>query len=319
MNHDCITWTAEKWLSSQGLPPGLNGLPHDKPLYQKLRGLWHPDRNQDPRASEVFFHVLRLFEKTVTVTEDIITLDGRHFRIAMPSWTSTEWGRVSWGDRHVVWRAPQSQARRMIEGERHARGVYADDAMRQQFAPLLPGGQLLHTSTEAFWVQPRVVGEQSLQSLHDQMGAWPLVHAAWVVSGLLNLACYCHYRQISHLGWTMAHLAIDTKRHQVRLCGGWWYATPWSHRAWGVPREVLAAQDASWRSQPTAGPGLDVRAIQALSRALMGPHLNSGAASLWLRQPWTGTAFDAYGSWRRALERDQGPPRFTPFPTSGTF
>ena len=67
----------------------------------------------------------------------------------------------------------------------------------------------------------------------------PMVHVAWILSTLCNLACFLEMNKIAHGAISPDTFWITPKYHSGVLLGGWWYARNDGDKLIALPTESL--------------------------------------------------------------------------------
>lgn len=301
--------------------------------FHALAALWHPDRSDDPRATEVFQHVSAIYRVAQGrlsagswVEPGKLTLqadDGRTFNVRFLKKRPFELGTVYVGRTVVAWVLEPGNddllagATRMISGFR-----YADNGMRKEFERYLPRVKKNFRTIDGRSVMV-VDKTEDLVLLADllehEQGALAPVHAAWVLSSLYNLACYFQWAGIAHNDISPLTYFVSPKYHSGALLGGWWYAVP-------VGKRMLAAPDRTLSNAPVdlmkkkAGDGrVDLELIRAVGREVLGdaagtslPGKAPAPLTTWLRFASNGDAVKDYALWGDVLQQSFGPRRFVP-------
>ena len=296
--------------------------------FRRLAALWHPDVCKDPRATEVFSHLVRLRDAALgssrpatPVTRTLHTRDGRALGLSPLSTVPLDTGELLVGRRSLTWvyRAEAADiaeaAAATIAGFR-----FADDRMRKQMAPFLPTLDRripLADSGEGL-VMARHADEVLLADLIRVKGVVPAEHAAWIGSGLLNIACWLEWAGLVHGAIAPETVLISPETHTVRLMGGWGFATKAGARPTALPGRTLALAPRLAVKGEVVDPRLDLELIRRTLRETLGDP--TGAALLrggapepigrWLVMPPEAEATRDYAAWLATVERVWGKRRF---------
>ncbi len=296
--------------------------------FKRLAVLWHPDVCADPRATEVFAHLVRLRDAALGPvrpaspnTRVLRTKDGRDLGLSPLSTLPLDTGELLVGRHSLTWvyRADTADLARsgadLITGFR-----FADDRMRSQMAPFLPtldrriplegGGEAL--------VMARHPDEVLLADLIRVRGAVPPEHAAWIGSGLLNIACWLGWAGIVHGAIGPETVLISPETHTVRLMGGWGFATRTGTRPTALPGRTLALAPRLTVRGEVVDARLDLELIRRTLREVLGDPTGAGLLrggapdpiARWLVMPPEAAATADYAAWLKALERVWGKRRF---------
>jgi hypothetical protein len=296
--------------------------------FKRLATRWHPDVCADPRASEVFAHLVRLRDAALgparpatTVTRTLRTRDGRALGLSPLSMVPLDTGELLVGRRSLTWVYRADAADLAEAGAATIAGFrYADDRMRKQMTPFLPtldrripladGGEAL--------VMARHPDEVLLADLLRVKGAVPAAHVAWIGSGLLNIACWLGWAGLVHGAISPETVLISPETHTVRLMGGWGFATKAGARPTALPGRTLALAPRLAVKGEVVDARLDLELIRRTLRETLGDPtggtlLRGGAPEpigRWLVMPPQAEATKDYAAWLAVLERVWGKRRF---------
>lgn len=301
-------------------------------LFRKLVQRWHPDRNTDARASEVFMRIQRLartvrLPRTDKAAIEVMATDGRTFRYQATHSEDHALGRFHRASATLAYQVlPAHRSLFENAATRIAALDYATTAMRKSLSALLPtivgsvwgnsGGLLvLRKPTDAI----------RLRDLMDFAGQLDPRHVAWIISGLFNLACYLEHARLAHHDIGLDTVWIRPACHEVLLLGGWFFATPYDTTLSTLPLHAAQLASPRYLSARRAGPGLDTELVRAVGRELLGdrmgqrlPATTPSAIKRFLTDPPAPSAIEDYRDWKQALEASFGPPTFVPMPFSAS-
>jgi hypothetical protein len=296
--------------------------------FKRLATRWHPDVCADPRATEVFAHLVRLRDAALgpkrpvtSITRTLHTRDGRALGLSPLSLVPLDTGELLVGRRSLTWvyRADVSDLAeteaRTISGFR-----FADDKMRAQMSPFLPtlDKRIALTDGGEALVMARHADEVLLADMLRVKGAVPAEHAAWIGSGLLNIACWLGWAGLVHGAISPETVLISPETHTVRLMGGWGFSTSTGARPSALPGRTLALAPRLSVKGEVVDARLDLELIRRTLREALGDP--SGASLLrggapepigrWLVMPPSRSAREDYTDWLSVLERVWGKRRF---------
>jgi len=296
--------------------------------FKRLATRWHPDVCADPRATEVFAHLVRLRDAALgptrpvtAITRTLHTRDGRALGLSPLSIVPLDTGEVLVGRRSLTWVYRADTADLAEAGARRISGFrFADDRMRAQMTPFLPtldkripledGGDAL--------VMARHPDEVLLADLLRVRGAVPAEHVAWNGSGLLNIACWLGWAGLVHGAISPETVLISPETHTVRLMGGWGFATSAGSRPAALPGRTLALAPRLSVKGEVVDARIDLELIRRTLREALGDPtggslLRGGAPEpigRWLVMPPEASAPADYAAWAKVLERVWGKRRF---------
>lgn len=299
--------------------------------YLRLAGRWHPDRNPDRLAHQVFQRITQLYRLAL---EKLRNGDWR-----VPGRLALRNGGVP-QELHYLRRHDFELGALYIAREAAAFVVVPEHAdllaaATRRFASFRFAGHGMQR--EASLYLPKLAGvceaqdgralvlEKApdlvlLRDLLDRLGGrLPPRHVAWVLSSLLNIACYFQYAGLTHNAIGPDTYFVSPEGHSGALLGGWWYAQRWGRTMRVLPCRSAGLLPPDIAAAKRADPRLDLELIRATGRELLG---DAGGARLrndpdiprplvdWLRQPSAGSAIDDYELWHDVLKASFGARRF---------
>lgn len=287
--------------------------------YRRLAKEWHPDVSAHPKASEVFQHIvaLRRSQTGGSGKVTIISAKGREEIFLTPQ-AETDTGRRWVGPKVFAWSFEKEPDLAEVF-LRHLRSTpFADDGMREQMRTVFPKNmRIVMHDDEPMLLFPRR-GAALLADWLGTHGPFPPVHAAWLGSGMLNIAAWASWS-----GWSLPALgpetvALNPATHEVMLFAGWEAAAAAGERPVVASRRTLdlCPALASPGYMPPKTLTLDM-VRRTLREALGDPsgmmlRANGCPPSMakWINGPSAQDGREDYGNWMRALERAFGPRRF---------
>lgn len=298
--------------------------------FRQLAKRWHPDGNRTAEAERVFQHIEALYRQARAQIAAGIwrapgvlrfsSREGQRYEVAYVKHHAFELGDMYLSPAAVTYVLAQEYADLYANAlQRIANLPYAHADMRAQMEPLLPSIAAQFSTADALVLIVRKTPEQVLlRDLLTHAGRIEPVHAAWMLSGLLNLACYLDYAGLTHNALALDTCFVSPASHQVSLLGGWWYACPVGQKMLALPERSLALLAPDALHHKLASHRLDLELIRELGRELLGlkggglPAADLPAAlAQWLRLASSGTALHDYQHWQRHVLRDSfGPRRF---------
>jgi len=306
----------------------------DKKSFRTLAARWHPDHCRDPKAGEVFAKLVSLRDaargasRQPAAQEAFTTKEGK--RKAMRYLTRHETdsgvllvGRVSIGQIFEADLADIAEAElRTLAGFK-----FADAKMEVQMRKFLPqhksrvdlaGGGVLIT-------HERQPGDVLLADLLAGDGSLPPEHAAWLCSGLMNIAAWLTWAGMVHGAIGPDTVLVDPETHAVRLVAGWGFATASGTRPAMLPNRTLQIAPQMAVKGQVADPSLDLELIRRTTCEAMGTPSLSGLAGLglpeplrnWFMMPPGKDGIADYGKWQKALQDAWGQRRFAKYTGDG--
>jgi hypothetical protein len=329
------------------IPPGEPGRlfsGNTKTMAAEFRVLakrWHPDRNGgSAEAAAVFERVVALWEAAERTVAGgvwwrpdavrLATTDGRSFELKFRRRRAFELGEMAIAMRHVAFLIEARHAAPFEAGLRRIREIsYPDAAVRAEiarFMPVVEGVYATAARRVALLAKPADV--VLLADLLDRAGgALPPEHVAWIVSSLLNLACFFAASGLTHNALTTATVFVTPQFHAAYPLGGWWYALPAGARLERLPQATFALLPPAIAAAKRADIGLDLECIRAVGRASLGDITGLGLVGRsdlprpmadFLRLPSSGSAIADYRTWNQVLDDSFGPRRFLELPITSS-
>lgn len=296
--------------------------------FRRLAALWHPDVCKDPRATEVFAHLVRLRDTALrsgrpapASSRTLRTRDGRDLGLSPLSTLPLDTGELLVGRHSLTWVYRAEAADLAEAGASTIAGFrFADERMRKQMTPFLPtlDRRIPLADGEEALVMARHADEVLLADLLRMKGAVPAEHAAWIGSGLLNLACWLGWAGLVHGAIAPETVLISPETHTVRLMGGWGFATKVGGRPTALPGRTLALAPRLAVKGEVVDPRLDLELIRRTLREALGDPTGGGLLrggapepiGRWLVMPPEAEATRDYAVWLTVLEKVWGKRRF---------
>lgn len=305
--------------------------------FKTLAMTWHPDRNKDPQADDVMAHIkaLRDAAREKVRTDTWRTPGVYMFKTSTGSTMVLKYkisrdipeGEVLIGEKNVAYFIDDANIDLFNAGIAMINGLsYSSEDMRKEFSRYMPAIAARTATADGRGVlflknRPDIF---PLRDVVDHYkGTLPEEHSVWIMSALLNIACYLEFAQVSHNAILIDNLFISPEQHEILLFGGWWYAQPVGRAMLAAPAQALAMMPPARHSRPpAASTRLDRMMMRAVVRELMGDRSGFKLLSLgvrpeivaFLRAPLGATAVKDYFAWHQAIETAFGARRFTAMP-----
>jgi hypothetical protein len=303
-----------------------------KKLFKKLVQIWHPDHNTAPNAADVFHHVIDLKEAALRqlgaapsktgIERTYVTTTGSESRLTYLSRRAGDLGDILIASTSMVYELP-ADYRDVADAEEQAVGSlrYADDKMREEisrYMPKLKRRLQLEDKDVLFFERPE--DTLLLADLANHLdGKVPAVHVAWIVSSLMNLACYLSWAGVVHGAISPETLLVCPAKHTVIMVGGWGYSTPVGERPKVLPRRTMSVIPRLAVKGEVATTKVDIDLIKATAQEILGAPGGTGLKMMtgipdpmidWLLAPSTDNTVEEYKSWMETLHRAFGKRRF---------
>lgn len=299
--------------------------------FATLAKIWHPDRNGSSEARDVLRHVVALYDaakRKVAVGEwypGVIRIDtsaGKSFVLKVKRRHEFELGEMAVAVNRVAFLVEKKHVILFEKGLRRINEIrYPDARVRDDLARFMPQLEgVYETATRHVAIITKSEDVVLLKDLLAHLGGrLPPKHAAWVVSSLLNLACFLEVGGLTHNAISPETIFVSTKYHAAYLLGGWWYATPVGGRIEFLPESTYDFMPRSMATSKRADTRLDLESIRAVGRTILGDPTGLELArrkdlakplANFLRLPSSDSAIEDYRAWGQALEDSFGPRRF---------
>ncbi|MTH95069.1 J domain-containing protein [Roseibium sp. RKSG952] len=301
-----------------------------KKRFHRLAMTWHPDRSSDPKSGDVLQKLIELKEVALrgclkVVRHEVLlkTDEDKTFRLNFLKENLTEAGRILIGTNTVTFiHRPDLGDIGRAEKERVENLKFANDMMRKQMRTLLPCTIKSSALKDGghFTVMERPAGSVFLKDLIEYHGGqMPVRHVAWIVSGLMNIACYLEWAGLVHGAISPEALTIQPEKHSVHLLGGWGFVTKIGERPIALPGRTTEVYPKIAVKGQAATPEIDASlirnvALDCLGKSHGGQLLTEGTVpkpfANWISLPPASRAVADYEAWMTALVESFGPRRF---------
>jgi hypothetical protein len=312
------------------------GLRHQ---FAVLAKRWHPDHNGTSEAAKVLQRVVILHaaaKRKLAAGEWsgrgailIDTIGGNSFVLKVKRRHQFELGEMAVTVDRVAFLVEKEHAILFDRGVRRMKEIrYPDAKIRSDLATVMPDVQgTYETAKHHVAIIAKAEDVVLLKDLVAHVGGqFPPKHTAWVVSSLLNLACFFEVTGLTHNAISPETVFVTAKQHAAYLLGGWWYAAPTRDRIELLPEATYTIMPRSMATSKRADIRLDLESIRAVARIILGDWTGGLARredlpkpmANFLRLPSSGSAIEDYRAWGQALKDSFGPRRFLELPISSS-
>src|SRR5262245_31044798 len=303
-----------------------------------LAKCWHPDCNRSSEAAKVMERVVALRDaarRKHAIGEwsapGIIRIDTtprNSFVLKVKRRHEFELGEMAVAINRVAFLVEKEHATLFETGLHRIKEIrYPDARIRGDLAKFMPHVQgVYETDKHHIAIIAKTEDAILLKDLLAHVGGQlPPKHTAWVVSSLLNLACFFEVTGLTHNAISPETIFVTAMRHAVYVLGGWWYAAPTGSQIEFLPETTYALMPRSMTTGKRADIRLDLESIRAVGRTILGDSTGLGLVcrkelpkpmANFLRLPSSGSAIDDYRAWGKALKDSFGPRRFVELPIS---
>lgn len=304
-----------------------------KQEFRALAAIWHPDRSPDAGTTEVFQHLSRLYEAAIRKlrggiwqTPGLLVLratDGATYKIRYRKEREFELGRLFIGNEIVAYVVGQEQSDLFQNAlQTLNRLPCANARMAVEVGRYLPEiVRHFETGDSRVLVLRKTPDRVLLRDVLDHFGgSMDARQVAWIISSLLNLACYLDYARLAHNAILAETYFISPPQHGGALLGGWWYAVRQGERMRAAPAATVRYAPFDVMDRQRGDIRTDLELIRALGRELLGDASGVRLAREkaapqpmldWLRLPASGSPLQEYQTWQRqVLKNSFGERRF---------
>lgn len=301
-----------------------------KAAYRRLAKKYHPDVSPNKDAEQLFIHLSALYSGALeglkvgivgVPTKQIeLPLDtGKKLKITYFSENVFELGLCYVCNRSIIYLISEKHQKYVENYKTVLRGLkYANTEMEKEFSRYFPKikNELRLATGEYVLVLEKDSTDFALQDVakmyakkNTSLGS---KHLAWVISRLLNLACFLQYNGISHSGLTLGNCYISPIYHTISLVG-WWYTTEIGGKLKGLPLEVYNLMPPKEKSDKISSVKLDIESIRGIGRRLSGDSTPLEIKN-WLEKASSSDAFKEHEAWHQVLEKVWGARKFVELP-----
>lgn len=302
--------------------------------YKSLRSKWHPDKNHEANAKEVFQHIVHLATIAKARIEDgcwggrtsikFTTSKGKTFRFKYKKEHQFELGKMYIGDNTLMYVLNKDNKDLFDAGVKTIKSIrYPDNKLKAQFEQFLPKIKLEDGQTDigSVLVIEKPAGTILLYDLIQHEKMIDPKHVAWITSSLYNISVFFEYIGIVHNSLLPMTVFVDTKNHGVHVLGGWWYSTNANAKLKALPSDLMRVLPVSIMKDKKALTKYDRQAIKGIAIACLGDPSMVGSKLLskkdipsmllrWFRSPSQSTAIEEYKGWSDTLNKCYGERKF---------
>jgi len=291
-----------------------------KDEYRELAFEWHPDRCKDPEASNVFAHIVKLYEHAknqdaagnwITPNEFWFYSDkGKQYCIRFRILYPFELGEMLVADNVVAYIIDPEHKELYDNGVRRIKALsFKDKVIEKRMKKLMPSIKAELRTREGKHVlvlekTPDLLLVKDV--LNHYKGYIDPRHSAWICSRLHNMLCYFQVHGLTHNAINLDTYFISPKHHSGVILGGWWYAKRKGEKLLGLPKDSYKLMTDTRRKKKTAYYELDSELLRLVGRSILGDPIGSRLlrnksipAPLvnWLRLSGSGNAIKDFRRW----------------------
>lgn len=284
--------------------------------FRKLASEWHPDHNTDANAALVFQYIRDMRDRALTGGPSVVftRANGTSFKMSYLRETQGQGYRVYTGLSRIAYLVGKQYANSV----RNHKWTFTNQSIRAEMEPILPQ-----------WVRTEELNDGSVLFIYDRSGILmsdllalhviPNEHVAWMISRMINLACYLEFEKISHAGLSPDCLMVNLEKHSVSIVGPPIFLTRFGKRPVSVPARTIGSCNWLKKKEEVANFKIDVSLVKETALNLfrdsgvtLGQKGVRKEITKWLLTPPTGSAIQEHEAWDRSL----GERKFIPYPIS---
>lgn len=292
--------------------------------YKTLVKIWHPDNCKNEKSEIVMKKINELYQGALKMQEEgkwektgqiqLDVSDNLMLSISYFSHKKFELGEIFICNHCVVYLF-QNKMDYCLNAIKNIKNFsFADKEMEKEIFKFLPNQVLFyHLKKECCCLIIKKPMEMlSLydiflhckQKINDR-------HVTWIISRLLNLACYFDYSGIVQNGISIENCFISPKEHHVFLCGGWWYTTRKKEKMLGVSKEIFDVMPILVKEKKCSHIMTDLESIKLLGRILLERQENiPKPLEQWLHAGTVSTALEEMQRWDHTIYKAYGKRKF---------
>ncbi len=312
---------------------------HIKTAFRLLAKKWHPDRNKDPKASDVFNRVRQLKKNADLKIESgswqkpgelfLTPISGNSVKITFLKKHNFELGEFYISNNFVTYLVRKEFSDLFKNAVKTIGNLkFANDDMREKTEEAIPTiHKVLETNSHYVLTVRKtpdsVLARDLLDHCNEKIDPR---HVAWMTSRFHNLGCYLQWSNLTHNALSLDTCFISPKQHSVSLLGGWWYAAPENKKLLGLPAQTLDSVPRAVLESGIADKRVDMMLLRVLAKELLGDKTGVRLSrdktipepmSNWVCLPGSGDAFQDYKTWMEKIVIESfGPRRFQNFDVS---
>ncbi len=296
-----------------------------KEEFRALVKLYHPDRNKDSIAEEVFQKINELYNKAVKMLEDGIWEESNSIRFIEKA---TGIGRtlnflkecnfelgVQYISSTKMTYVLDEKNKKYYDNclDRISKLRYDNTEMEKEFSKYFPKLVANFQTTDGKYV---IVMEKTsdvfrLRDILDYYkGEMPDRHVAWIMSRLCNISCYLNHIGVSHNGISLENCFISPQYHSVLVLGGWWYCVDQDEKMIGTQKQIYDMMSPIAKTNKIGSIVTDLESIKLIGRTLLGKAKVPDDFNKWVNSGSSKSPSKEYEKWDKALTGAYGARKF---------
>lgn len=295
----------------------VNDKSKSKELYRELARKFHPDVYKGPSSSEVFTKINELYgeatsklEKGIWNEKDVLLIEdlkGKKRKLKYLRAYDFELGKFYIARSHIIY-ILKSSAKKYLDNAVKVLGnlTYADSQMEKEFKRYFPEiVENFEMKTGEFCLVLKkdkdVFLLEDLDTFYKKQGKKiDPKHLAWIVSRLMNLACFLKFNNLVHNGISMNNCFVSPSQHTIMLYGGWWYCVPVGEKMIGTQKQIFDLMPVKEKAEKVASYKTDLESVRHIGRTMNQVDVPKPFYE-WLSKASGTNAMKEFDSWNKAL------------------
>jgi serine/threonine protein kinase len=287
--------------------------------YKELAVRFHPDHNNDPKATEAFQHIYDLYYQALNMIHvgtweipgvyEIEDTLGNRYVLQYKKKHPFELGQMFINDNIIGYLIEPQYESRFRNGElRISRFKYRDRDMENEFKRYLPYAKKMFKTSDGKYMAviektPDLLLLKDVLDFYNKKGYpefWDK-HVAWILSRLYNIICYMRHNHIVHNAISPETVFISPEHHSVAILGGWWYSLNKGDKMVSVPASLYNLVPPKVLATKKAHNVTDVEMAKALCRQALGKVKPPAAFNNWLLFSSDVNVYEEFDIWQNKI------------------
>ena len=290
---------------------------HKKEL-KTLQHHWHPDRNKDPQANEVFVHIMSLYNMTnvplKTSEVDYVNLKGEHCTFKYFCSEVLPFGKAYYINGAVCYVFNEDSKFLITHFQNNLYTMYKHihTDFKDKYSFALPVIHLIQSPDNVLILKiPKDFVPLSLVYKYYGQNLNPRL-AAWITSRLFDYSMLLHVGGFVGNGFSMPTVLVDLKGHRLFDMTSYFFATKIDGKLHALNADTIDFYPHDCLTSKRAQPKCDVALIKRLAIQLFGDSTGTGVKlNLDLNIPGpivrflmaisTNQKYEAYKEWQHTV------------------
>lgn len=295
---------------------------HINAQYKELARIYHPDIYKGTGSKDIMAKINRLHKEALDLLENgtwestnealFLSREGVRSKLTYKKKFDFELGTEYVARSHVFY-CLDEKYKRFFENARFQTGAIlsskSEKKMFEEFSKYIPYFNSCFSAKDGTYCigfkKPIDVVPLRVLAEHYN-GSIPAVHVAWMISRLLNFACFFQHTGIAHNGLTIENLYVNPLSHSIYPYGGWWYVQNLGKKLLGVPKFVYDVMPPKEKGEKVSSTRTDIETIKRTASILLGKNDAPKAFLDFLNSGSSENAIQEFEKWSTALDKAYG-------------